>query len=185
MKVETLEIAGMKSVVTALRLPFKKEVRSRIGQVKPFQVRNYGDELLTYNSGQYRITVHEKDIELMKRLVVNGDEHAKAIRGLIVYAMIDAPRYFWQEMDTYRIGTDRLSSESTMHVEAKGLQGEELRKVKGELKESHYQKRAQMFSYQTLRRIYFQRRNHRLPEWRVFVDWIETLPLCAELITII
>ncbi|MCI2154870.1 hypothetical protein FYJ51_07065 [Erysipelotrichaceae bacterium Oil+RF-744-GAM-WT-6] len=37
-------------------------------------------------------------------------------------------------------------------------------------------------SYRQLRTIYAQRRNHRLPEWRAFCDWIETLP-SAELIT--
>jgi hypothetical protein len=87
-------------------------------------------------------------------------------------------------MDTYKIGSERLSSESTMHCEAKGLSGEELQKVKSELKEGHEQERIQEFSYQTLRRIYFQRRTHRLPEWKEFCKWIETLPLSNELITI-
>ena len=32
-----------------------------------------------------------------------------------------------------------------------------------------------MFCYQ-LKTIYVQRRNHRLPEWRAFCDWIRTLP---------
>lgn len=31
-------------------------------------------------------------------------------------------------------------------------------------------------NYRQLKTIYFQRRNHRLPEWRAFCDWIETLP---------
>lgn len=36
--------------------------------------------------------------------------------------------------------------------------------------------------YATLRNIYFQRRNHRLPEWHEFCEWIESLPY-SELIT--
>lgn len=27
-----------------------------------------------------------------------------------------------------------------------------------------------------LRQIYHQRRNHELPDWQEFCDWIETLP---------
>lgn len=31
-------------------------------------------------------------------------------------------------------------------------------------------------NYRQLKTIYSQRRNHRLPEWQAFCDWIETLP---------
>lgn len=37
-------------------------------------------------------------------------------------------------------------------------------------------------NYLQLKTIYAQRRTHRLPEWRVFCKWIETLPM-SELIT--
>lgn len=37
-------------------------------------------------------------------------------------------------------------------------------------------------NYQQLKTIYAQRKTHRLPEWRVFCKWIETLPM-SELIT--
>lgn len=36
-------------------------------------------------------------------------------------------------------------------------------------------------NYQQLRTIYYQRRDHRLPEWQEFCDWIETLPHFKEL----
>lgn len=31
-------------------------------------------------------------------------------------------------------------------------------------------------NYRQLKTIYLQRRNHRLPEWQAFCDWIESLP---------
>ena len=31
-------------------------------------------------------------------------------------------------------------------------------------------------NYLQLKTIYNQRKNHRLPEWRLFCDWIKTLP---------
>ena len=37
-------------------------------------------------------------------------------------------------------------------------------------------------NYRQLKVIYFQRRDHRLPEWRAFCQWIETLPR-SEFIT--
>jgi hypothetical protein len=132
----------------------------------------------------YRIIPDSRDINLLSTLVKRGDEHAKVLRGVMVWCEINAPRYWWQEMDTYRVGAERLSSESTMHIEGKGMPEEELVKMKEELPEGHMQKRVWMFSYQTLRRIYFQRRNHRLPQWRTFCEWIKTLPFAEEFITI-
>ena len=35
-------------------------------------------------------------------------------------------------------------------------------------------------NYRQLKTIYFQRRNHRLPEWREFCKWIEQLPYFKE-----
>lgn len=37
-------------------------------------------------------------------------------------------------------------------------------------------------NYRCLRNIYIQRKNHRLPEWREFCRWIETLPYAEELL---
>ena len=38
-------------------------------------------------------------------------------------------------------------------------------------------------NYRCLRNIYEQRRRHRLPDWHMVCDWIESLPMAAELIT--
>ena len=37
-------------------------------------------------------------------------------------------------------------------------------------------------NYRCLRNIYMQRKDHRLPEWRAFCEWIETLPYAKELL---
>lgn len=179
MKVETIELFGFVSAIKALRFPFKGKQKS--DSIYDNYIINDKDN---YVKSLSTISIGEKDLKLLSNLIKNGDEHAKVVRGIIVSCSIIAPRYWWQEMDTYRIGTERLSSESTMHCEAKGLSGKELQKIKAELKEGHEQERIQEFSYQTLRRIYFQRRNHRLPEWHQFCKWIEQLPLSKNLITI-
>jgi hypothetical protein len=71
-----------------------------------------------------------------------------------------------------------------MHIQGKGLSTEELVRMKDKLEEGTMQKRIEAFSYQTLRRIYKQRRNHRLPHWQEFTKWIEGLPFAKELILI-
>lgn len=181
-EVQTIEIAGFKSAVEALRLPFGKECRSNAVSREILDEEGvFGNPYIDYAS---RVEFDPKDLHLMSVLVKRGDEHAKVVRGIMVYAQINAPRFWWQEMDTYRVGTDRLSSESTMHIQGKGMSEEELVKMKSELTEGTMQKRVQVFSYQALRRIYVQRRNHRLPHWREFCDWIKSLPFAEELILV-
>lgn len=176
LEVKTLEISGFVGVFKALRLPFGKECRSQTSFLVESVEKN--NHFLATSD----VILDEKDLKLLQTLVKRGDEHAKAIRGLIVYAEINAPRFWWQEMDTYRVGTERLSSESTMHIQGRGMNAEELVKMKSELKEGTMQRRVQMFSYQTLRRIYHQRKDHRLPHWHKFCAWIEKLPYADILI---
>lgn len=186
-KVKTLEIGGFAGALLALRLPYGKECRSIptvLNENLGKRIDIDGEEsfdLFRYSS---TIQLHNKDKTLISALVKRGDEHAKVLRGVMVWCEVNAPRYFHVELDTYRVGCERLSSESTMHIEGKGLSEEELIKMKENLPEGHMQKRIWAFSYQTLRRIYFQRRNHRLPQWRKFCEWIESLPFAKDFITI-
>lgn len=178
--VKTLEIGGLGAALQALRLPFGKDVRSEIRQ---HIILTWLEQKAQYNYG-IEVTPDENDVKLINTLVKRGDEHAKILRGVVVWCEINAPRYWWQEMATYRVGCECLSSESTMHCECKGLSEDELVEAKEHIEEGHMQKRILMLSYQTLRRIYFQRRSHRLPQWRIFCDWIKTLPFAEEFITI-
>lgn len=176
-KIETLEIAGLGSVLQALRLPFGKECRSHAD----FNLEINEPDRFKTSSFVY---INEKDKHLLSTLVKRGDEHAKAIRGLIVWVQIEAPLWFYRELETYRLGRERMSCESTMHIDCKGLSGEELEKAKDEIPSGKVQKTVDYYSYQTLRRIYFQRRNHRLPMWHDFCEWIEGLPYAKELILV-
>lgn len=179
--IETLEIAGLASAFQALRLPFGKECRSYCDWSENLIQFSDSDKELCFDS----LSLHEiddRDLILMSTLVKRGDEHSKIVRGIIVYAQIEAPIWFYRELETYKIGRERLSCESTMHIECKGLSGEELEKAKDEIPMGHIQKTVDWFSYQTLRRIWIQRHNHRLPMWHDFCEWIECLPFSNELI---
>lgn len=186
MKIETIEIAGLAGALTALRLPFGKELRSDINiKTDPFiAINNITKEKTNYLAWHGHINIHNKDLALMTTLVKRGDEHAKVVRGIMVWARIKAPVYFTRELETYRAGRERLSSSSTMHQECQGLSGEELQRAKAELSMGTEQDFVDVYSYQTLRRIVAQRHNHRLPEWHEFVDWVRTLPFAEELILV-
>lgn len=186
-KVKTLEIGGFTGALLALRLPYGKECRSIptvLNENLGKRIDTDGEESFDLFNYSSIIQLHAKDKALISALVKRGDEHAKVLRGVMVWCEVNAPRYFHVELDTYRVGCERLSSESTMHIEGKGLSEEELIQMKENLPEGHMQKRIWVFSYQTLRRIYFQRRNHRLPQWKKFCEWIESLPFAKDFITI-
>lgn len=206
MKIETIEIAGLAGALTALRLPFGKEVRSHIDTFHKYDKSGVNEfefgngyisisaidrledmKTITYPGrptmyGCSVVQIEDKDLTLMQTLVKRGDEHAKVVRGIMVWARITAPVFFWIEAETYRAGHERLASESTMHIDCKGLSGKELQEAKAAIPMGKELTKVDMFSYQCLRNIVRQRHNHRLPEWHQFIDWIKTLPLAEELI---
>jgi hypothetical protein len=128
--------------------------------------------------------VGKKDLELASRLVKAGDDHAKAIRGIVAWLEIDCQVGWLIEFETYRHGVECLSTSSSMYAELKGLKGKELAEQKQkDLPEKVYT-RILTISYQALRHMYKARRNHRHPDWQIFCDMIETLPYAGELICV-
>lgn len=145
------------------------------------------------------------DVKLMSNLIMNGDSHAKAIRMADVFMEVTAPRYFWQEFDCYTQGVSKVS-QSTVHtltrreLEQSDFDGPiptyyinhmnelvnegDLINAKKCLPESFLQKRAMKVNYQALRHIYFDRRNHKLPEWHTFLSAMELLPFYEEFVKV-
>lgn len=160
----TFYVVGFKPSLIAMRLPYKSTNDTIFG---------YNEDILTFG---------EKDLKLAQTLIRKGGPHAKFSRGILAYVDINAPVFFWQEAETYRCGHERLCSESTMNMEGRGLSGEELSKVKAEIPMGRMLRKIDFFSYQCLRAIYIYRKDHRLPEWHKFIDWIRTLPYAEELI---
>lgn len=56
----------------------------------------------------------KNDLSLMSRLIRAGSSHRKFLRQIFVSVDITAPRYWWTEFDTYKVGTTSNSC-STMH----------------------------------------------------------------------
>lgn len=149
------------------------------------------------------------DLDLACRLISGGSEHRKFLRMITVCVDITAPRYWWQEEATYKIGTCENST-STMHKLGdhrlteddfengldKGILEivnkywdeykanptvENLHLCKIQLPESFLNKRTLHCNYETIMTMFKQRKNHRLPHWRVdFCKWALTLPYMRE-----
>jgi hypothetical protein len=60
--------------------------------------------------------IGKNDLELAQKLVKAGSEHRKFMRQIFICVDITAPRYWWQEFDTYKVGTvaDSCSSVHTL-----------------------------------------------------------------------
>jgi hypothetical protein len=52
------------------------------------------------------------------------------------------------------------------------------------LPSSYNQMRTCTMNYENLINMYYARRNHKLPEWHTFCDWVESLPYAKELILV-
>lgn len=144
-------------------------------------------------------TGKDSDDVLLRKLVAHGPSHSKAIRMIQYWLEIRAPRFWWAEFDTYKVGTT-AASESTMHtlkrtgVSPESFENEEVLTstcdlinamiqendpidlIKCYLPEGFLQTRIVNLNVQTLRTIWWDRKNHRLPQWAEFCAFLEELP---------
>lgn len=121
--------------------------------------------------------------------------HNKFLRQICLWVDIEAPRSFWSEFDTYKVGTV-ANSESTMHRLAKRpptyedfeegttkatmdcfiQQWDELKgditSLKENLPEGYLQRRMVTMNYAVLRSIFSQRDEHRYKRWSSFISQI-------------
>lgn len=138
-----------------------------------------------------------------------GEGHDNFLCGIIVQFDLTFTVKAWTEAERYHF-FDIVSSQSTMHRISKfeldeqyiGYVDERIIAIMNELKDRYNETKdaedylrllysnpcgfkltaAMTTNYRQLKTIYSQRRFHRLPEWREFCDWVESLPH-SELIT--
>lgn len=95
---ELIEVGGFMSAATGMRAPTKSY--------------NLGDSFSDDNG----FKLGHKDKILARQLIDKGPVHAKFQRGMIAWFMINMPRCIWSELDTYTVGVQMISSESTMYT---------------------------------------------------------------------
>lgn len=100
MEFKTLDVRGWEAALMGMRNPLK----------------SYSKYDTYKNNITGSITIGSKDYKLAKSLWKGGTEHRKWLRMIWVWVDISAPRYWWSEWDTYKIGGITANSESTMHT---------------------------------------------------------------------
>ncbi|ADK16120.1 hypothetical protein [Clostridium ljungdahlii] len=138
-----------------------------------------------------------------------GEAHDQFLSGIRVAFDLTFTNKAWVELERYRFITF-VSSQSTMHRISKFDLSKQYNEyvdkriidIIEELKDTYnktqdkedylkllysnpagFELTARLTTnYRCLKGVYSQRRNHRLPEWREFCKWIETLPYAKELI---
>ena len=98
MEFVTIDVQGFEGALQGMRNPLKSY--------------NKADSFWADDS---TFIIGPNDYKLAKGLWKGGAEHRKWMRQVIVWVEITAPRYWWREFDTYKIGTS-ANSESTMHT---------------------------------------------------------------------
>lgn len=136
--------------------------------------------------------LQEKLEKVALKLANKDGGHNKFLESIAVWLDVDAPRYWWSEVDTYRVGTTKQSS-STMHTlrnrfltkedfeiypfpptleHINGLIKDKasITLLKAALPESFLQRRVICTNAKVLRNMIFQRKGHKLQEWLYFID---------------
>ena len=140
MKFETLEVAGFGSALKGMRNP--KNSWDKSDSVDYYEMNADGNDV------EYYFDIGENDMKLAQSLILAGDEHSKFMRQIFVSVDITAPRFWFSEFDTYKIGITSNST-STMHTISKNPITIDCFEVSDEvktiLKHEHQQKRDFIF----------------------------------------
>jgi hypothetical protein len=103
-KVELKELAGFRPAVEAMRNPMNSWWKSD----------SHMQTVIDDNGQHEEFVLGQEDLKLMQNLTSAGVEHRTFARMIQVWITIDAPLYWWKEMDRYTIGKSQVSC-STMH----------------------------------------------------------------------
>lgn len=116
MKIETLEVTGFRTALHGMRNPWDSWDRSDTEYVMGTEKHFATDGRLIYKLDDVaEMCVGKTDAALSKQLQLNGPEHCKHLRMIHASADITAPRFWFNEFDTYRAGVEKISC-STMHT---------------------------------------------------------------------
>lgn len=153
-----------------------------------YSFRDRAEDMQEWWSDKY-----ERAVKRAPLLAPMDGGHNKFLRQICLWVDIEAPRAWWSEFDTYKVGTV-AQSESTMHTLAKRMPepsdfeegtDEEVinrfqsvwRHAKGDvttlkmnLPEGFLQRRLVTMNYANVKNIVEQREKHRLKLWPKFID---------------
>lgn len=107
-KLENTAVMNMDNAIRGMRNPMDSWHKSD-------SYWTHIEDAETQETANYQFFIGENDLKLAKSLAHNGSDHRKFLRQIMVSVDITAPRYWWAEFDTYKVGTVANSC-STMHT---------------------------------------------------------------------
>lgn len=126
--------------------------------------------------------IHEKEFTLedfsCEKLLTKGDPRFDSVNKYCTENNIAG--YVYGPLDDLKYDIEKLNIYRQMYNQTKDKVWWE--QMIQRLPSSYNQKRTIMLNYEVLANIYPSRRRHKLDEWHVLCDWIESLPY-AEIIT--
>jgi len=208
-KVTNVQVYGLEESIVRCRYPMQTEIED-MNNLKEIEYdwydSGYGDDRLFWDI--------ESRPEFTRAASLGSSRpstgHDKFLRSIIVQFDLIAPRYFWQEWDTYHFH-ESISSQSTMHCIGKFKLDQmvnfryidevilsrfkelvqqynnsptidNLLLVKHNMPEGVHIGRGVSSSYAQFKTMWLQRHNHKLPDWSYVVcPWIVQLPYFREL----
>lgn len=115
LKIEKTRVFNWEAAIRGMRNPLNSWDKSD---------SSFGYDVVAKYRG-YEVTpkfvLGENDLALMKKLSKAGSDHGKFLRYIVVSFDVEAPLYWWKEMETYRVGVAENPSDiefnscSTMH----------------------------------------------------------------------
>lgn len=117
-KIENVSVNNWEPAIRGMRNPMNSWDKSDSYFCASWYDEECSKDCLYYGScdeNTERLIAGENDLALMKKLVKAGTDHRKFMRFITVTCDIIAPRYWWAEYDTYKVGTVANSC-STMHT---------------------------------------------------------------------
>lgn len=237
-KVELNEIAGFRSAVMGMRNPMNSWDKSD-------SYETHIEDVETLETAPFEFFLGDNDLKLMQNLTNAGVEHRTFARMIQVWITIDAPLYWWKEMDRYTVGKTQVSC-STMHkihtkpfelsdfsmddfyiddygidlkdmfigvvADCECLRKRFLTAVENSKKKDHFteaeqkhfsrqakqfwkgliqllpssynQKRTINMNYEVCMKIWKERHNHKLDEWKTLCDFILDLPYMKDIMKV-
>lgn len=182
MRIENVSVYGLSESIKASGLPM---------------ILDYDYSVTNFSQGDLKRAVTLGNVK-------PGTGHDKFLRGIIVQFDLLAPRYIYQEWDTYHFNESLSSQQTVKNIMTMDLDkvmndevdprvvdilkekiavymadpsSENLRKVKSNVPEGLMLWRRVSSNYAQLKTMYLQRDTHRLPEWKVFTKFCLGLPL--------
>lgn len=213
MTIKNINIYNMYPAILGIRNSYKSKEKSDSQQEYVYLKGEFDNTIFSYNHA----IVGNEDEKLIKKLLRSSSER-KFLRQILISMDIKGSIKFWAQLDTYKVGTIRMS-ESTIHCITignvapsdfeKSINDKHLyylndlirnyntcknimtKKTKkqlfeqidanlpaGYVLESHWSA-----NYEVLRKIYQDRKNHKMYWWQEFCEYLSKLPYFDLLIS--